>query len=209
MSPLLASFVLFSPEVCLILTGLCSLVLGAWPASRRYCLTITWAGIAAAALIQWRMGGLSLHLTFFDGMLHLDGLAYFAQWLILTTLALTVLMSEGARELDEAEQGEYYGLLTIASVGLMMFAAANHLLMAVLAMETVSLSSYLLVAYQRRDPRSAEAGLKYFLFGALASGCMLYGIAWLYGLARTLRLDLLRSSQIPPVQIMLQLDKMH
>ncbi len=192
MPSLTESLAFFRPELCLTATGLASLVLGAWPERRRLCTAIAGIGLLAAALALWRLRELPpLHnggLTLFDASLRLDALALFAKWLVLGVLGLTYAMSLGAHELAHVEQGEYHGLLLIAGVGLMMLAGANNLLMAVLAMETASLCSYLLVGYQH-GARASEAALKYFLFGALASGCMLYGIAWLYGLSRTLNLD--------------------
>ena len=145
MLPLSESLTLFKPEIYLATAGILSLVLGAWRGTRGWCGAIIAFGIAAAAALLCAMGRPPVSVAIFDDMLRFDGLAYYAKWLILATLALTALMSWGARELDEVEQGEYYGLLAIAAVGLMMLAAANHLLMVVLAMETVSLCSYLLV----------------------------------------------------------------
>jgi NADH-quinone oxidoreductase subunit N len=99
-----------------------------------------------------------------------------------------------SRDVDASRGGEYVGLVLLIGVGLMLMAEANHLLMAYVAMELVSLSSYLLVGFVE-EPRSAEASLKYLLFGALASGIMLFGMSILFGLTGELAFpDLLRAS---------------
>src|SRR3990167_5193345 len=99
----------------------------------------------------------------------------------------------GSHEADGILRGEYVGLLLFVAVGLMLMAEASHLLMAYLAIEMVSLSTYLLVGL-RRDDRGAEASLKYFLFGALASGIMLFGMSLLFGLTGSLSFASLREA---------------
>ena len=94
---------------------------------------------------------------------------------------MTAVMVASSPEVDEWMRGEYLGLVLFVGVGLMLMAEASHLLMAYVAIELVSLSSYVLVGFLN-DRRSAEASLKYLLFGALASGIMLFGMSLLFGL---------------------------
>ena len=138
-----------------------------------------WITVIAAAASLWSLAPEAPRSLFF-GLIVLDPLAQAFRWIALGTIALVLLLSAGSREIDDAWTGETLGLFLFVGVGLMLMAEANHLLMAVVAMELVSLSSYCLVGLTR-DARSAEAALKYLLFGALCSGVMLFGVSLLYG----------------------------
>jgi NADH-quinone oxidoreductase subunit N len=85
-----------------------------------------------------------------------------------------------------SSEGEYYGLLLAATVGMFYMASAANLLMAYLALEFVSLTSYVLTGFLRQNRRSGEAALKYTIYGGVASGTMIYGMSWLYGIAGSL-----------------------
>ena len=131
----------------------------------------------------------------FFGMIRLDPLAHVFRWLAWGVVALVVLMAWCASDVSPKRFGEYLGLLMVVGVGLMLMAEAQHLLMAYLAIELVSLTSYLLVALTR-DARSSEAGLKYLLFGALSSGIMLFGMSLLFGVTGELAFPAIREAQI-------------
>jgi len=81
-----------------------------------------------------------------------------------------------------ANQGEYYGLLVSSTLGMYFMSSASNLLMAYLALEFVSLTSYALTGFLRHDRRSGEAALKYLIYGGVASGTMIYGMSWIFGL---------------------------
>jgi NADH-quinone oxidoreductase subunit N len=129
----------------------------------------------------------------FFGLITCDPFSLAFRWLVLGTLAVTLLLIGGTKELSSDVRGEGIGVLLLLGVGLMLMAEANHLLTAYLAMELVSLSSYLLVGFLR-DARSSEAALKYLLFGALSSGVMLYGMSLLFGLTGVLDFPGLRAA---------------
>jgi len=93
--------------------------------------------------------------------------------------ALTCLISMDFKSLKQA--GEYYGLVTFAVLGMCLMAAASDIIMLYVALETTSISLYLLAGYLRGVPLSSEAGMKYFLFGAFTSTILLYGLSLLYG----------------------------
>jgi len=93
--------------------------------------------------------------------------------------ALTCLISMDFKSLRQT--GEYYGLVTFAVLGMCLMAAANDIIMLYVALETTSISLYLLAGYLRGVPLSSEAGMKYFLFGAFTSAVLLYGLSLLYG----------------------------
>lgn len=141
---------------------------------------LTGVSIASAATALWSTTTLSWREGFF-GLIIFDQLSLVFRWLALGTIAMVTMMAASSRDVSRAWLGEYQGLLLVVGVGLMAMAQANHLLMAYLALETVSLTSYLLVALTR-DQRSSEASLKYLLFGAMSSGIMLFGMSLLYGM---------------------------
>lgn len=89
--------------------------------------------------------------------------------------------------------GEFYALLMLGSVGMMLLVAAENLLLIFVALELTSLTLYVLAAFDERSRESAEAGMKYFLFGAVSAAFLLFGISYLYGLAGTLELSELRA----------------
>jgi len=124
--------------------------------------------------------------TFFSGMLVNSAFSCLMKWLILVITALVVLISIGYSWFESDDGGEYYFFVLSASVSMMFAVSAGNLMMLYLAVETLSIISYILASYLKKDLYSTEAGLKYFLFGALSTGLMLYGISLVYGLFGTL-----------------------
>ena len=184
---LLESLRLWSPEVILGVGAMVVMLLGGPRATRLARLVVACAAVALA----WAQRPSSAEPFF--GLIILDPFANVFRWAALATIGLVVLMASSSSEVDERWRGEYLGVLLVVGVGLMLMAQANHLLMAYLAMETVSLGSYLLVALVR-DGRASEAALKYLLFGALSSGVMLFGMSWLFGLSGQLAFSSIRAS---------------
>lgn len=127
-------------------------------------------------------------LPLFFGMFELDTFAHFFRYLALVAVGVTILISLGYAPLGKRYAGEFYGLFLFMAFALILVAAANNLLMIYLAIESVSLISYLLVGFLKSDPKSKEAALKYLLFGSVCSGIMLYGMSLLYGAAGSLEL---------------------
>jgi NADH-quinone oxidoreductase subunit N len=119
-------------------------------------------------------------------MVIVDDFAVFFKLIFCLAAFVIVWMSLGSNEVQDGDEGEYYGLVIASTVGLLYMAAAANLLMAYLALELVSLTSYVLTGYRRRDRRSGEAALKYLVYGGVASAVMIYGMSWLYGLAGSL-----------------------
>src|SRR5439155_6880115 len=93
---------------------------------------------------------------------------------------------------QDRESGEFYGLVLTSAIGMTLMAAANDLLMAFMSLETVSMLSYILAGFKRRDRKSSEAALKYVVYGGVASGVMLYGMSLLYGLAGSTNVDVVK-----------------
>src|SRR6185503_3008222 len=98
-----------------------------------------------------------------------------------------VWMSLHSREVrGRPNEGEYYALLVSSGLGMFLMAGAANLLMAYLALEFVSLTSYVLTGFLRHNRRSGEAALKYLIYGGVASGAMIYGMSWVFGLTGAL-----------------------
>lgn len=128
-------------------------------------------------------------LPLFGGLFYLDVFTHFFRLLALVTVAITLLLALGYAPVQKRYAGEFYGLFLFIAFGLILMAAANNLLMIFLAVESVSLISYLLVGFLKDDPRSKEAAVKYLLFGSVCSAVMLYGMSLLYGAAGSLDLQ--------------------
>lgn len=117
----------------------------------------------------------------FGGTFVVDGLARFLKVLILGAAALTLLMTFDDFGREKILLFEYPVLLLLATLGMLMMVSANDLIALYLGLELQSLALYVIAAFKRDDVRSSEAGLKYFVLGALSSGMLLYGASMLYG----------------------------
>ena len=113
------------------------------------------------------------------GMVRDDMLAFVFRLVFIFAGGITAMVSVSTK--DVSHQGDYYAIILGAVIGMCFMASAADLIMLYLAIETTGIAGYLLAGYVRTDDRSAEAGLKYFLFGAATSAVMLYGFSLLYG----------------------------
>ncbi|MDP7579586.1 MAG: NADH-quinone oxidoreductase subunit N [SAR202 cluster bacterium] len=141
--------------------------------------------IAAFSLIfLWNQDG-----SLYKGLLVIDGYSLFfkAFFLIIGVFAILGSVEYVRRNLDHP--GEYYGIMLFTIVGMMLMAASGELLSAYISLELLSFGLYVLVAYNRYNPKSNEAGTKYILLGAFSSALLLYGISQIYGLTGTTRFD--------------------
>lgn len=122
----------------------------------------------------------------FNRMVVQDQFSIFFKVLFSLSGIVAIWMSLGSREIERVSQGEYYGLLVSSTLGMYFMAGATNLLMAYLSLEFVSLTSYVLTGTMRHDRRSGEASLKYLIYGGVASGTMIYGMSWIFGLCGTM-----------------------
>jgi NADH-quinone oxidoreductase subunit N len=118
----------------------------------------------------------------FDRMIAHDQFGVFFKVVFALATLATVWMSLGSKEISRTSQGEYYGILLSSAIGMYFMASASNLLMAYLSLELVSLTSYVLTGSLRHNRRSGEASLKYLIYGGVASGAMIYGMSWIFGL---------------------------
>ncbi|QNM83933.1 NADH-quinone oxidoreductase subunit NuoN [Sphingomonas sabuli] len=169
------------PEVILAL-GAIALMLVAAFGGRRSTPVTTWVAVllllgATAALI----GAPSNDGPLFGGLVSADWFSSFGKAIIFPAAAVAVLMAHGWFERGTEHSAEYPVLILFSAVGMAVMVSSTNLMSLYVGLELSSLSSYVLASYRRMDDRSAEAGLKYFVLGALASGILLYGISLLYG----------------------------
>jgi NADH-quinone oxidoreductase subunit N len=125
----------------------------------------------------------------FAGAIALDGFTAFFYMVVLIAAGMTVLMSLDYVAELKLPGAEYYSLILFATLGMMLMAAAGDLIVIFLGLETMSVAVYALAGMARRDPKSGEAAMKYFLLGAFSTGFLLYGIALIYGATGTIKLD--------------------
>jgi NADH-quinone oxidoreductase subunit N len=148
--------------------------------------------IALSGLVIAALCGLSAagrHAPAFAEALIVDNYTAFFYCLIAVSAAMVALLSLDYVPALELPSTEYYTLLLLGTVGMMLMAAAGDLIVIFLGLEMMSISVYVMAAIARRDPRSSEAGLKYFLLGAFSTGFLLYGIALLYGATGSIKLE--------------------
>jgi NADH-quinone oxidoreductase subunit N len=119
----------------------------------------------------------------FHRMLVSDAFAIFFRALIALAAVIAVWMSIGSKEAQSCDQGEYYAILLASTFAMFLMAESANLLMAYLSLEFVSLTSYILTGFLRHNRRSQEAALKYLIYGGVASGTMIYGMSWIFGIA--------------------------
>jgi NADH-quinone oxidoreductase subunit N len=158
-------------------------------ARRRAATLVALFGIVITAVFTLDLVG--ENGTFFSGMIVVDGLSVFFRFTFLVIAGLVVLGSSGYLRRESLSAGEYQALILFAIVGMNLMAASNELIMIFLGLETLSISSYILLGIKRTDPKSNESALKYFLLGSFSSGFMLYGIALAYGATRTTNLEII------------------
>ena len=128
--------------------------------------------ITAGALVLIAIEPAQRGAWLFHRMLVFDAFAVFFRALIALAALVAVWMSIGSMEVRHCDQGEYYAILLASTLGMFLMAEATNLLMAYPALEFVSLTSYILTGFLRRNRRSQEAALKYLIYGGVASGTM-------------------------------------
>jgi NADH-quinone oxidoreductase subunit N len=177
------------PELILTAGGIVLMMVAAF-LGRRGSSLCSWASVAlligaAIALV----GQPSNAGALFDGQLAADAFGAFGKLIIYLCAAVAIIMAHSWFERDFEHGAEYPVLVLFAAVGMSVMVSATSLVTLYVGVELNSLAAYVLASYRRTDDRSAEAGLKYFVLGALASGIMLYGISLLYGFTGTTQFE--------------------
>ena len=175
----------FTPELLLAVAMLVVVVIDATRARWRDALNF---GITVAALGGALASCFLLDRTpktLWSGMVVLDPISIYFKMLLIGASLLVLVMFRRSRELSGLVLSELYALLLAVTLSNLLLATSNDLVMLYLALEMVSVTSYVMVAYMKGDKLSNEASLKYILFGAVSTGVMLYGLSLLYGMTGT------------------------
>lgn len=180
---MIADLALIWPEIILTVGGMITLMLGTYLGDRQVgtyqlaaLLTLAAAAVAVVALF-------GVETSVFSGTLAVDGFGGFAKLLIYAASFVSILIAP--RFFAGGMRAEYPTLILFATLGMGIMASSRDLMTLYVGLELNSLAAYVLASFMRSDERSSEAGLKYFVLGALASGMLLYGISLLYGFSGT------------------------
>lgn len=197
-----------TPEFIVLLFALLAPIVALWNTDRKGMRQFTIIGLAGALLMtigslagaNWSIPGTGIRFTLEYIGYDLRGvyaITEYSQLLkaIFLSVALITVIGAGRPFKGKAEedQGEFYSLLMFATLGMMIVASAHELFTMLIGIEIASLSSYLMAAF-KRDGRGAEAGIKYFVFGAISSGMLLFGISLMYGATATTSFESIRAS---------------
>jgi NADH-quinone oxidoreductase subunit N len=166
--------------------GATALMIVAAFAGRRGSAAVSWLSVALLLAATFALIGAPSHAgPQFDGIITADLFGAFGKAIMFPAAAIAIIAAHGWFERGTEHASEYAVLILFSAVGMSVMVSATSLISLYVGLELTSLSSYVLAAYRRTDERSAEAGLKYFVLGALASGILLYGISLLYGFTGT------------------------
>ena len=177
---LIASLHLIAPELLLAVGALVLLMIGVFSGDKS---TPTVTGLAVALLVAAGMWMLLIPVQgeAFGGAYVADSYGTFMKILALIGSIFAMIMAVGHARFDHLDKFEFPVLLVLATLGIMLMISANNLISLYLALELQSLALYVVAAINRDSLRSTEAGLKYFVLGALSSGMLLYGMSLVYG----------------------------
>lgn len=179
-----ASLSLMRPELVLSFSALALLLVAAWRSEAGRIISILAVAAlvgAGAFVVSFMVAG--TNIAAFDGLLVNDGFANFSKILIFIAAAISLMIAPRFLEKAGAMRAEYPILILLSCVGMGVMVSATDLVSLYIGLELQSLSAYVLASFVRSDGRSAEAGLKYFVLGALASGMLLFGASLVYGFA--------------------------
>lgn len=181
----------FLPEILLSVFGIIIMMLEAVARGKRTYMGVL-AIVAIVAAFVANIFAYSNAGPAFQDMIVVDGYGAFFRGLVLIVGFLCVLASFSYLEREGVQSGEYYALILFSLVGQCILSTATNLIMVFIGLEISSIATYILAGFLRDDRRNSESALKYFLLGSFATAFLLYGIAWIYGLAGSTNLDEIR-----------------
>jgi NADH-quinone oxidoreductase subunit N len=185
-------YALVLPEIILAGGAMLLLMLGVYGGEERQTHRLVWASAALmAGLGAWIASGSVPEGAAFGGDFVVDGFSRYAKVLILLASALVLLLGEGYLARRGILKFEFPILILLATLGMMMMVSSGGLISLYMGVELQSLSLYVVAAFNRESPRSTEAGLKYFVLGALSSGLLLYGASLIYGYTGSTRFEVI------------------
>ena len=179
-----------SPEIVLLLLICVVLITDVFLSDENRIVTF-WISIATLVLTAWTLLAVApdARTLLFDGSYVSDPLSQLLKLAATGMVAIAFIYSRDYLQQNDLLRGEFFLLGLFGLLGIMIMISANSMLTMYLGLETLSLSLYALVAFERDSAKAAEAAMKYFVLGAIASGALLYGISWIYGVTGTLKFD--------------------
>lgn len=174
-------FQVLTPYILLTVWACLLLLVDLFIPKDRKGITAALTVLGLALTLGFTLSQIGMESTGFFGMVVLDGFSTFVNTLILVSGILGVALAYGYVRRMGMERGEYYTLLLFSITGMMLMAQAADLIIVFIALELLSIPLYVLAAFSYPKPQSEEAGLKYFLLGAFATGFVVYGTALVYG----------------------------
>jgi NADH-quinone oxidoreductase subunit N len=178
-----------TPQIVLAVFGFVLLLLEAFlPKGKKGFLPhLAWIGIGISFFFSVNLFG--LRLSAFNEMALADNFALFFSFIFLISSFLVVLLSLSYLKREEEVRGDYYALVLFATLGMMLMASSFDLIVIFLGLEIVSVSLYILSGFRKKDPKSNEASMKFFLMGSFATSFLIFGIALIYGNFGTTNLE--------------------
>jgi NADH-quinone oxidoreductase subunit N len=187
---------LFVPEIILAAAAVLVILVDLFVRQKSLLRGISLIGLAAAgiyAAVIWKGIDDEIPVLLFNNMLSVDHFALFFKMLLAGIAILVILASADYIGKFKRFQGEYYALILLSALGMMLMAATTNLISMYIALELASISLYVLVSFLK-DRKSTEASLKYLLLGAIASGVLLYGMSLVFGVTGETQLGAIASS---------------
>jgi len=187
---ILTDYISAAPEI--ILLGLiCVVLIADLFVDDEHRLLTFWMSIAALVVTIWALLATAPteRLVLFDGSYVSDPLSQILKVTAVGFVGIALMYARDYLRANDLHKGEFYILGLFGLLGMMIMISANSLLTMYLGLETLALSLYALVAIDRNNVTSAESAMKFFVLGAIASGALLYGISWVYGVTGTLKFD--------------------
>ena len=186
----LSEFLPAAPEITL-LSLICVVLIADLFVSDENRVITFWLSIAALAVTAWSLFATApdARTVMFDGSYVSDAFSNVLKLACVGVVGVGFLYARDYLKQNDLLRGEYFLLGLFGLLGMMIMISANSLLIMYLGLETLSLSLYALVAFERSSSQAAEAAMKYFVLGAIASGALLYGISWVYGTTGSLQFD--------------------
>src|SRR5690242_12876440 len=191
----LPNFLPALPEIFLAAAAMLLLLIGVYQRAEHAAREVSWLAVIVLLIAMALVArfGLETQVSLF-GLFVADGFGVFMKELVLIGAALSIVMSLRFNERERIARFEYPVLVLLATTGMMVMISANDLISLYIGLELQNLALYVIASFQRDEVRSTEAGLKYFVLGALSSGMLLYGASLVYGFAGSTNFDVLARS---------------
>ncbi|AKB24442.1 NADH:ubiquinone oxidoreductase subunit N [Methanosarcina sp. MTP4] len=189
----MVDLMLLAPEIAIAVTGLFVLVTGIFMSPQAKNMLGYLATFGVLAALGLTVASFGTEAVMFSGTVSIDALSQFFK---LVFLAVALLVSVAAIKYNEDSDHteEFYALVLFATFGMMFVASANDLIVLFCAFELASLATYALAGYEKQNPRSLEASMKYFVIGSVSAALMLFGLTYVYGATGTTSIPLIAAN---------------